>query len=304
MLDESISPPGMERVFLLPGELYVTKKPAFLATLLGSCVSVCLKNMKNGSAAMTHFVRDRAVGKEVSDIGRFGDLSTQHIIETLFSMDANPAHYQAKIYGGGKVVSTIVAGVNIGETNISVAEEVLENYRIPIVFKDVGGIKGKKIYYNTASFSITVREIGEERKDFTTRNVRVLVVDDSALVRTVLTDVIAATPGMEVCGEAKDAYEARDLIVSAKPDVVSLDIIMPRLDGLAFLEKIMKHAPLPVVIVSTIAQDKSPIAEKAQRLGACGVIDKNLLSLYRGQDVLKRQYVPMLRTAANTAVRR
>lgn len=298
---EIVAPNGLERVFLLPGEYHITKKPKFLATLLGSCVAVCLKNIKNGSAAMNHFVRHQSSPGETM-IGRFGDLSTKHIIERLMSLDRNPANFQAKIYGGGAVVGHLGLGIGIGENNIAVAKKVLEHYQIKIIEEDTGGKRGRKIYFNTQTFEVTTRLIGEERKDFTKQNIRVLIVDDSPLVRKILRRVIEATPGIEVAGEAGDAFEARDLIISEDPDVISLDIIMPRLDGLKFLQKIMEHFPKPVMIVSTIAKENSDIAKKAVQLGAVGVIDKDSLEIYKGLDKAKREYIPMIRTAANRKV--
>ncbi len=298
---EIVAPNGLERVFLLPGEYHITKKPKFLATLLGSCVAVCLKNTKNGSAAMNHFVRNQSSPGETL-IGRFGDLSTKHIIERLMSLDRNPANFQAKIYGGGAVVGHLGLGIGIGENNIAVAKEILEQYRIKVVEEDTGGKFGRKIYFNTQTFEVTRRLIGEDRKDFTQRNIRVLIVDDSPIVRKILRKVIESTPGIEVAGEAGDAFEARDLIISEDPDVISLDIIMPRLDGLKFLQKVMEHFPKPVMIVSTIAKENSDIAEKALRLGAVGVIDKDSLEIYKGLDKARREYIPMIRTAANRKV--
>jgi two-component system, chemotaxis family, protein-glutamate methylesterase/glutaminase len=302
--DDPVAPSHLERVFLLPGEYHVTKRPKYIATLLGSCVAVCIRNLVNGSAAMNHFVHDRASSATETNIGRFGDLSTRRIIETLFRLDPERNNYQAKIYGGGNVVSHLGVGMGIGEKNIKVARSVLAEYGIKTIESNVGGKQGMKLYFNTSNFNVLTRLIGEEKKDFTTKNIRVLVVDDSPLVRRILTDVITATPGMEVAGEAKDAYEARELIVSLKPDVISLDIIMPKLDGLKFLAKIMQYFPMPVVIVSTIAKERSDIEVKAKRIGAVGVIDKDSLEIYKGLDTAQRTYIPMLKTAANTTVKR
>ncbi len=304
MNSEPVAPSDLERVFLLPGEYHITKKPKYIATLLGSCVAVCVYNVKNGSAAMNHFVRDRATNPNETDIGRFGDLSTRNIIDKLLTLDPTVGNYKAKIYGGGNVVSHLGSGVRIGEENIAMAKEVLLEYRIPIVESDVGGTRGRKIYFNTSDFSVIVRPTGEERKDFRSKNIRVLVVDDSTIVRNILSRIINDTPGMEVCGQAKDAFEARDLILSTDPDVISLDIIMPKLDGLKFLDKIMRHFPKPIVIVSTIAKDNSAIAKKAMELGAVGVVDKDSLQIYKGIEIAKKEYIPMLRTAASRVVRK
>ncbi len=301
---DPIAPSDLDRVFLLPGEYHVTKRPKFVATLLGSCVAVCVYHKTNGSAAMNHFLHAQAESAGETSIGRFGDLATKHIIDTLFRLDANPKNYEAKIFGGGNVVSHIKAGLSIGKRNIDIAEAVLKKYGITVVERKVGGTQGVKIYFNTRDHSVTVRSVGKKQKDYSQENVRVLVVDDSPLVRNILTQVIDQSPGLEVVGEAKDAFEARDLIVSFKPDVVSLDIIMPRLDGLKFLAKLMKFNPLPVVIVSTIAKDKSEIEAQARKIGAVGVIDKDSLEIYKGLDKAMQTYIPMLKTAARTTIRR
>ena len=80
--------------------------------------------------------------------------------------------------------------------------------------------------------------------------IRVLVVDDSRLVREILIDIINSHPDMRVVGTAEDPYEARELIDELKPDVLTLDVEMPRMSGLEFLEKLMRAHPLPVVMIS------------------------------------------------------
>jgi two-component system chemotaxis response regulator CheB len=104
--------------------------------------------------------------------------------------------------------------------------------------------------------------------------IRVLVVDDSAFVRKTLMDELSKHEDIHVVGTAADPYIARDKIVELKPDVVTLDLEMPRMDGLTFLAKLMKHYPLPVVIVSSLAPENSPTALKALELGAVEVISK------------------------------
>jgi two-component system, chemotaxis family, protein-glutamate methylesterase/glutaminase len=104
--------------------------------------------------------------------------------------------------------------------------------------------------------------------------IRVLVVDDSAVVRQVLTEQLARYPDIEVVGTAMDPYIARDKIMQLAPDVVTLDIEMPRMDGLSFLAKLMKHKPLPVVVVSSLTPANSETAMRALELGAVEVICK------------------------------
>ncbi len=104
--------------------------------------------------------------------------------------------------------------------------------------------------------------------------IRVLVVDDSALVRKLLTEELSAYDDIEVVGTAVDPYVAREKIIALKPDVITLDVEMPRMDGLSFLVKLMKHYPVPVIIVSSLTPKNSDAAIRALSLGAVDVIAK------------------------------
>ena len=112
--------------------------------------------------------------------------------------------------------------------------------------------------------------------------VRVLIVDDSAAMRQLLTQILASDPGIEVIGTAPDPYFARDKIRELKPDVVTLDVEMPRMDGLTFLEKLMRAHPLPVVMVSTLTQKSCDITLKALELGAVDFFAKPTLDTLHG----------------------
>ncbi len=107
-----------------------------------------------------------------------------------------------------------------------------------------------------------------------TRKIRVLIVDDSAIVRQMLSDALRGDPEIEVVGLASDPFVARDLILRYEPDVVTLDIEMPRMDGLTFLRKIMEHHPLPVIIVSSVTQRGSAAGIEALAAGAIDLIAK------------------------------
>ena len=104
--------------------------------------------------------------------------------------------------------------------------------------------------------------------------IRVLVVDDSALVRKVLSEELSRFDDIEVVGTAPDPYVAREKLLTLNPDVITLDIEMPRMDGLSFLAKLMAHRPTPVVIVSSVAQEHSETAMRALALGAVEVVSK------------------------------
>ncbi len=106
------------------------------------------------------------------------------------------------------------------------------------------------------------------------RKIKVLIVDDSAIVRKLLAECLSAEPDLEVVGTAPDAFVARDKILSLRPDVLTLDIEMPRMDGLTFLKKLMRFHPLPVVIISSLAQASSQAAVEALQSGAVEVLSK------------------------------
>ena len=106
------------------------------------------------------------------------------------------------------------------------------------------------------------------------RRIRVLVVDDSAVVRRMISDVLTKDRQIEVVGAAADPYEARDMILQLNPDVLTLDIDMPRMDGLTFLKILQQHHPLPVVIISSLTQHGSQLALDALEAGAVDVLAK------------------------------
>ncbi len=106
------------------------------------------------------------------------------------------------------------------------------------------------------------------------RKIRVLIIDDSAIVRRILTDSLAAHPDIEVVGTAPDAYIGRDKILALEPDVLTLDIEMPRMDGLTFLRKLTKHHPMPVIVISSLGQSGCEAAITALRDGAVEVLPK------------------------------
>jgi len=114
--------------------------------------------------------------------------------------------------------------------------------------------------------------------------IRVLVVDDSRLVREILIDIINSHPDMRVVGTAEDPYQARDLIDELRPDVLTLDVEMPRMSGLQFLEKLMRGHPMPVVMISAHTEQGSEVTLRALELGAVDFVPKPRLSASIGDD--------------------
>ena len=130
--------------------------------------------------------------------------------------------------------------------------------------------------------------------------IRVLVVDDSAVVRKVFAEELSRERGIEVVGTAPDPYVARDKIVRLKPDVLTLDIEMPRMDGITFLKKLMRYYPLPVIIVSSLTSKGSDLAFEALSLGALEVISKPSVSYSVGD--MSLQLADKIRAVAGIKV--
>jgi two-component system chemotaxis response regulator CheB len=128
------------------------------------------------------------------------------------------------------------------------------------------------------------------------KKIKVLIVDDSAMVRKVFTEQLAKDSDIEVVGTAPDPYIGRDKIVYLQPDVLILDIEMPRMDGLTFLEKLMKYYPMPVIIVSSLAKEGCEVALKALELGAVEVMAKPGAS-YTVQD-MSEQLIEKIKAVA------
>ena len=132
--------------------------------------------------------------------------------------------------------------------------------------------------------------------------IRVLIVDDSAIVRKLLTEALAGEPDLEVVGTAPDPYVARDKILALHPDVLTLDIEMPRMDGLTFLRKLMHFHPLPTVVISSLTQSSCQTAVQALELGAVEVLAKPGGPYSVGE--LNKSLAAKIRAAASSRVRK
>lgn len=132
---------------------------------------------------------------------------------------------------------------------------------------------------------------------------KVLVIDDSALIRSILTEIINSQTDMEVVGVAPDPIFARDLIKQTNPDVITLDVEMPKMDGLEFLEKLMRLRPTPVIMISSLTEKSSEITMRALELGAIDFVTKPKLSIQTGMLEYTQLITDKVRIAARARLK-
>ena len=136
------------------------------------------------------------------------------------------------------------------------------------------------------------------------KKIRVLIVDDSAVVRQTLTDVISSDPALEVIATAADPFIAAERIKDAVPDVITLDVEMPRMDGITFLQKIMSQRPIPVVMCSSLTDSGSETAMKAFEYGAVEIIEKPRLGTKQFLEESRIRICDVIKAAATARLKK
>ncbi len=130
--------------------------------------------------------------------------------------------------------------------------------------------------------------------------IRLLVVDDSALIRSLLSEIVKQAPDIELVGVAQDAYVAKDMVMKLKPDVITLDIEMPKVDGITFLDRLMKARPTPVVMISTLTEKGADATIRSLELGAIDFIAKPKLDVARSMAAYEQEIIEKIRVAASS----
>lgn len=134
--------------------------------------------------------------------------------------------------------------------------------------------------------------------------IKVLIVDDSALIRKLLSEIIKSDAEFVLVGAAADAYQAKDLVNQYQPDVITLDVEMPKVDGLTFLDRLMKARPTPVVMISTLTEQGADVTLRALELGAVDYIAKPKLDVAAGIEGYRQDIIRKLKAAARAKVGR
>lgn len=136
------------------------------------------------------------------------------------------------------------------------------------------------------------------------KKIRVLIIDDSALMRQLIKEILQLDHSIEVVGSAKDPFDAREKILALNPDVLTLDVEMPRMDGLSFLEKLMAGRPMPVVMLSSLTEKGCQTTMRALELGAVDFITKPKLDVVAGMDSLVDEIIEKVKYASTANIQR
>lgn len=290
-----------QTIHLQIGELVLGDKDHVISTVLGSCISVCLYSSRTGLGGMIHFALPKApVGLPHRNVEalRYGDIAIPWLIEAMQEATGeNPKDLSAKVVGGASSLGD--HRHHVGPENILVAHKILQQFGIPIVGQDTGGTRGRKVIFHPSTGRLQValldsrpaegfspvslpffegqtttpRTLGKSPTTMS-RKRRVLVIDDSKTIRNLLSKVLNASPDLEVVGVAENPIEADPMIEKLKPDVLTLDVHMPEMDGLTYLAQLLPKRPLPVVMITSISMEEGDTILRALELGAVDYIQK------------------------------
>lgn len=153
--------------FLYPAALYASKTPTRVSTILGSCVAVCLYDPVLKIGGINHFMLPYWNGQGLAS-PKYGNIAIEKLIEKMLSLGSLKSNLKAKVFGGGEVIETNITQFHIGERNIKVALEMLQEFNIPIVAKSVGGKLGRKIEYTTDTGEVRQKYIGKSQVQIST----------------------------------------------------------------------------------------------------------------------------------------
>ena len=154
---------ALPKHLLYPADVFVHKTPTLVSTVLGSCVSVCLHDPELGYGAINHYILPHWNGHDLATM-KYGNLSIIRILEELLLLGSKYENVVAKVYGGAQVITGMPTNFHIGKRNIQLANDILKEFKIPVLFSDVGGNIGRKIVFNTFTGEVELHMIRKKEK--------------------------------------------------------------------------------------------------------------------------------------------
>ncbi len=152
-----------DKHYLYPGTLFATATPYFITTLLGSCVAVCLHDPRLSIGGMNHFLLPLWNGKGLAS-PKYGNIAISQLIERMEKLGSHRRDIIAKFFGGGDVLETENNVFHIGERNIKIAEQILQDFSIDIIAANTGGLLGRKIIFNTFTGEVRMKYLKKDKK--------------------------------------------------------------------------------------------------------------------------------------------
>ena len=246
---------------------------------------------------------------------RYGNVAMDHLVNDILALGGRREDLEFKVMGGGNVLDM---NLDVGGHNVQFVRDYLRQHNFEIAAEDLGANFARKVFYSPRSGKVRVKRLAatvnrarlRTRAEpcsggaiIMTKTIRVLVVDDSAVMRELLKEILNSDPGIEVVGTASDPYEARERIKALNPDVLTLDVEMPRMDGLMFLSNLMRLRPMPVVMCASITERGADLILNALDLGAVDFIAKPTAKSSLGIRDAAQEIISKVKVAAGAHLR-
>lgn len=301
----------MKKVFLKPGEVYLSVEGGIVTTILGSCVSVCIFDRKLCYGVINHVVLPHS---EISSQAKrlhqmqFADTATIELLKFMKNNGSNHKDLDVKILGGASNITLFNESneSNIGSKNIQAVQEILSKYKLNISAKVIGGNLGMKLAFNTKNGEIKYKTLKKKNHD-SEKRVKVLIIDDSKPIRSLLRKIVEKDSKLQVIGEAEHPFEAMSICEKITPDVITLDLNMPKMDGVTYLKKYMSEKPIPTIIITDYSlKNSGPVFESLES-GAIDYIKKPAMKNLEVEGIKIRSKIKMaaqanLRSFSNNSV--
>ncbi len=255
-----------------PGEFYIAETPMLLTTILGSCVALCIFDRVKRIGGMNHFLLptpQTEIDKN-DNPNKYASHCIPALLKAFKAAGSHPRDLDIKILGGSNIFDGSATSFSsaVGRENIAAARHILQKYGLTISGENVGGERGRRIELNTHTGEIRFQKLNVVDTDKRKNIIKVLIVDDAKPMRMILKKIIDNTPGFKVIAEAESASAAILARKKEKPDVITLDINMPGMDGVTYLKQYMPVDPVPTVIVTSYSAADSPHILEALKHGA------------------------------------
>ena len=273
----------MHSVFLKPGEVFVSDQPTRVSTVLGSCVSIFVFDQKLRIGGANHFMLPKPESgiEKMSERFAYGCFAIPELFRQLKQRGSQKEDLIVKIVGGASVLESTSgsAGKEVGRVNVECAHEYLRKLGISVAKESTGGRFGFKVEFLSEDGIVRMKKVSEAvLSDPVKAPIRVMIIDDSRAIRLALRRLIEENREFVVIAEANDPIEAMEIRKTVKPDVITLDINMPLMDGITYLRQYMQSDPVPTILITAYSlEDSGPVFTGLEN-GAFDYLEKPSLS--------------------------